>query len=284
MRCDWQVAGREAVTLQHHALGQQLTLNEACGDALLLSRTSVMVERASTPVFFMNLLVSGQARLLQAGRVQEAAPGDLMLMDSQQPYALEVTGERHHMLSLRVPYAALGSAAPLLRHCCAVAREHGAPWLSGAMAGLLRSCVGWNNSADPNTGDVLADALLGLLCTLPTAAASHLSSHRSDAERVNRCIAERHAEPGLGPTEVAVSLGMPVRRLHALCAANGSTCMEMVYRYRLERARGLLLRAPAGRWSMAELASTCGFASAAHFSRRFVQRFGIPPSALRARR
>jgi transcriptional regulator GlxA family with amidase domain len=58
--------------------------------------------------------------------------------------------------------------------------------------------------------------------------------------------------------------------------------MGLIYDCRLERARALLLASSGAELSMSDIAAAVGFNSSAHFSRRFAQRFGYPPRALRA--
>lgn len=283
MRVDWATRGHDKVAVTHRALGV-LALNDARGDALTLRRTACMIERESNPVLFLNLQVSGSSRLEQGGRSQTAAPGDLLLFDSQQPFVLEVD-RRHHVLSTRVPYAALEPAAvTLLRQHCVAPLGQTSPWLARALVGLVQPFAQRSDEIDFVAGWAVAEALLGLLCTFPEARATRSSSQRADAERLRRCIAELHADQDLKPADLADALGVSLRRLYALCAAQGGSCMELVYAHRLERARTLLLRPGRPALSMSELAAACGFGSAPHFSRRFAQRFGFPPTALRKRR
>lgn len=282
MRIDWASRDHDKTVVTQRPLGA-LALNDARGDALALTRTARMIERESAPVFYLNLQVSGSSRLEYGGRSQTAAPGELLLFDSQQPFVLEVD-RRHHVLSTRVPYAALRPAVvTLLRQHCVSPLEQTSPWLARALAGLVQPFAQRSDEIDFVAGWAVAEALLGLLCTLPEARATRSSSHSGDGERLRRCIAELHADQDLKPADLAHALGVSVRRLYALCAAQGGSCMELLYAHRLERARTLLLRPGGQEMSMRELAAACGFGSAPHFSRRFAQRFGFPPTALRKR-
>ena len=58
----------------------------------------------------------------------------------------------------------------------------------------------------------------------------------------------------------------------------GQTPMEIVTRYRLERAAELLR---AGEGNVSEVAYAVGFRSVAHFSRRFREHHGVTPSSCR---
>jgi AraC family transcriptional regulator len=58
----------------------------------------------------------------------------------------------------------------------------------------------------------------------------------------------------------------------------GETLNQFVKRQRLERALFLMSHAP--HRSLTEISLDCGFSSSSDFSRRFKDRFGVPPSAL----
>jgi transcriptional regulator GlxA family with amidase domain len=72
---------------------------------------------------------------------------------------------------------------------------------------------------------------------------------------------------------VHVSRGHLHRRLRELL---GESPSDLIRRMRLERA-GALLEARVG--SVAEVAYSVGFKSVAHFSNRFLDHFGVRPSA-----
>ena len=94
---------------------------------------------------------------------------------------------------------------------------------------------------------------------------------------------ERIVRGDLGRTwtvaEVAKRLGASQRSLQRALASDGTRFSEVVDRVRLDESRRLL---DAGELTITQIAYVCGFADAAHFSRRFKLRFGQPPSQLRA--
>jgi transcriptional regulator GlxA family with amidase domain len=74
--------------------------------------------------------------------------------------------------------------------------------------------------------------------------------------------------------------GVSLRQLERLFRSQlGSTVGEHYRDLRLDRARLLLRQGPLG---VLETAMACGFVSAAHFSRAYRARFGLPPRAERA--
>jgi AraC-like DNA-binding protein len=99
---------------------------------------------------------------------------------------------------------------------------------------------------------------------------------------VRALIAERYAEVGLSPADVALAAAVSVRTLHAAMANEGTTFGKELSAHRLERARALL-RSPLCVESVQAVALRCGYASQAHFARSYQARFGVTASASRVR-
>ncbi|HKT84502.1 MAG TPA: GlxA family transcriptional regulator [Novosphingobium sp.] len=83
------------------------------------------------------------------------------------------------------------------------------------------------------------------------------------------------------PREIlAVEAGVSLRQLERLCVTHlGAGISETYLAIRLDRAAELLRSTG---FSVTEIGIMCGFHSTAHFSRRLKDRFGKPPSMLRA--
>lgn len=86
----------------------------------------------------------------------------------------------------------------------------------------------------------------------------------------------------LSPLKVARHLGISLRSLARLFAAEDSTPSRWLWSARLAKARQLLETGSAR--NVTDVALACGFTSFSHFSRAFRQVHGVPPSALRAPR
>ncbi|MCM1013993.1 helix-turn-helix domain-containing protein [Brevibacterium sp. XM4083] len=95
-------------------------------------------------------------------------------------------------------------------------------------------------------------------------------------------IADHHREPDLSAARIAGHLGVSERQLTRILAEAGLSVPRAVLGARLDTAAGLLADPHAAGLSMAEVAASSGFRSAAQFSRTYRDRFGIPP--LRHRR
>jgi AraC family transcriptional regulator len=125
----------------------------------------------------------------------------------------------------------------------------------------------------------LSDAVLRVFdeSTNDTPAARWMTPRR---QRLADELIEAKLESRLTVDELAVALGLSsgfFRR--AFKAATGKTPHDYIIDRRLSRAR-VLLKTSRG---IAEIATTCGFASQAHMTAVFRQRLGATPNALRER-
>ncbi len=73
-------------------------------------------------------------------------------------------------------------------------------------------------------------------------------------------------------------LGLSPRTLQRELGKTGETFTDLVDRVRTQEAARLLEQSEL---SVTEIGFACGFADTAHFSRRFKERYGAPPSVWR---
>ncbi|MGC4079663.1 MAG: helix-turn-helix domain-containing protein [Rubrivivax sp.] len=143
----------------------------------------------------------------------------------------------------------------------------------------------WGHHADLAGAErqALGDALLRLIervaahdaaCAAAPVGESAATRQRRRAEAF---ILERLHDHRLGVAHIAAHLGVSTRYLHRLFD-DGAQVMQWVQEQRLQ-ACWQELRTRRGR-PVAEVAWAWGFTSAAHFSRSFKRRFGVPPSAV----
>ena len=263
-----------------HRTIDSLVLNEVSGSPHNMWRTPSDVSRGGTPVFFLNYYRSGQARIEQHGVEISAAPGSLLLFDSTQPYKLE-HANRIDLLSLAVPHALLSNEL--------LSNLDGRPLcfqesVSAVMLiSQLNGIANWQNELDGSDASYVAESLTGLLI------GNVASSLGADAEPVQKrrvhgkvmALIKRHyINPTYGPKLAADEMCIPVRTLHFWLAQIGLTFGTELYNYRLEQAQVILRSAKS--ISIQDVAFRCGFISAAHFSRRYRERFGVTPSSLRS--
>ncbi|MFI0724261.1 helix-turn-helix domain-containing protein [Streptomyces sp. NPDC021224] len=88
-------------------------------------------------------------------------------------------------------------------------------------------------------------------------------------------------DPGLTPAAIAARHHMSVRALHRLFGNEGESVMARVRRRRLERCREALAGPALRGQPIGFLAARWGFATAADFSRRFREAYGVTPRQFR---
>src|ERR1700678_66552 len=94
-------------------------------------------------------------------------------------------------------------------------------------------------------------------------------------------FAAAHLDEDLSLTSLASQAGLSAFHLHRVfSAAAGETPKQFTLRLRLGRAAAMLLTTPD---SVLDIALACGFQSHEAFTRAFRKRFGIAPTAYRAR-
>ena len=94
------------------------------------------------------------------------------------------------------------------------------------------------------------------------------------------CVVERYQDR-LTLKDLAASADLPTNTLPRMFNRRyGMSPMRWVWRFRTILAAECIARAP--EWSLLDVATHCGFTSAAHFSRRFRELFQESPSKFRA--
>jgi AraC-like DNA-binding protein len=259
-----------------------LALNEVNAPPHAMSRTRSDLARSGAEFAFLNLDSSSRVRSRQFGMVIDVAPGQLLLTRSDSVSELEQLDDVR-LLSLAVPLALvqrevnMDDAAPrVLAHSAAVS----------LLTSQMRALATWQQDLGSYESSLLADALLGTVrAALSTGKAARPALERQPLPGAAlKQLMERHyADPGVSAVHAACQLGMSVRTLHASLARGGRTFGACLLQYRLERAHAMLKVASA-QVAIGDVAARCGFASAAHFARRFRQYYGISPGTLRAMR
>jgi AraC-like DNA-binding protein len=151
---------------------------------------------------------------------------------------------------------------------------------------LFRNLMAWGNQGDQTQRQLIALSLLAAFITGESGSGSlrDVSVPRLP-EPVERALAYIASQLDIAPgaplplSDIAASAFVTPEHLCRLFkTATGTSPSETVRLARLDRAVTLLCRS---NFTVAEIATLCGFASPFHFSRRFKHTFGKSPRALR---
>jgi AraC-like DNA-binding protein len=146
----------------------------------------------------------------------------------------------------------------------------------------MRALSQWQGDLPAPHASAIAEGLTGLVRAVLLAARGTVpepTSQRRTRGKVRALIERHYVEPTYTPAAAAAEMGISVRTLHAWLAQDGTSFGTELWAHRLECARRILHASPL--LAVHEVASRCGFLSAAHLSRRFRERFGDSPSAWR---
>ncbi|TPE51718.1 GlxA family transcriptional regulator [Amaricoccus solimangrovi] len=181
-------------------------------------------------------------------------------IDVLADFSAELMIERALYVIDRDRYSCAGGVAALDMMCALIAQEHGAPFARAVSDWFIHPRVRTANEpqrAGPGERFDLRHPVL-------EAAVGLMTSHLADP---------------LSPAQLATLTGVSQRQLQRLFGAHLGQSITAFYRdLRLDKADELLMQSAL---PVIEIAASTGFASAAHFSRCYARRFGLPPRARR---
>ena len=244
-------------------------------------RTQQAIHRSRESRFDLLYARTGSFTFDHYGRSFALEQDECVLIDSTEPYFFR-SSERASGTSLQIPQSWLKSwvAAPH-EGVARVITPH-TPW-GRALVATLAALSPQSIEDLPLSGDVVSEQVASLLTlAVGRGSAPQISSRRRSLyTQVARSLREHAHDENISPTSVAQQHGISKRYLHALFASARTTFSTELMSIRLERARMHLSNPQFRQLSVSEIAWRCGFSDSSHFTRRFQQRYGISPRALR---
>jgi AraC family transcriptional activator of tynA and feaB len=243
-------------------------------------RTRQDVERGEEPNSY-HLLVSRGGPWAMAQRGQKYLPrGDLVLHDSKYAYRIDIESQ-YDIVNVKLPPAWLQTwvADPeALVGRQIVAASGWGQVLSRVVSSLLPEFA----AAAPLPASVLSDHVGATLALVCGQFGSSLATDRRLAQQIVRRIRERCTECALTGTDIAESLSIELRVLHAALASIGSSFATELLGLRVALAAQLLRTPSLRRLKISDIARRAGFSDVAHFRRIVRAHLGVAPEAVRA--
>ncbi|HVX78331.1 MAG TPA: acetamidase/formamidase family protein [Bradyrhizobium sp.] len=115
----------------------------------------------------------------------------------------------------------------------------------------------------------------------PVADAVGTTTQPALLHRIYEAIERRLGDPNLTPARIAQMEGISERYLQKLFESTGDNFTHYLRERRLQRCWADLASPAEAHRSVSDIAFTCGFSDAAHFSRSFRDRFGLSPRTFR---
>jgi AraC-like DNA-binding protein len=242
-------------------------------------------ESAVKSKIILTFVVDGTFEFKQSGRHAICGPQSLALMDTAQP--LEAAQQRSvELLSVIMPRDFLHARIPNLERACTVA----IPAKSGGAA-VLRDLVKsyWRESRSLCHADALVmPQILGSLIHSVFARTIEAGSEEPRCEKldtfrtvIQHVIDDELRNVDLGPRLIAERLGISKSYLFVVARKLDTSVQQWIIESRLDACRAALLDPACAAQSISDIAFSTGFKDAAHFSRRFSQRFKLSPKRFR---
>lgn len=236
-------------------------------------------EERSLP-YFACIPLRGSITCQQGNLCDRLNQGDIGLIDAGCEYAIDM-GDDIDALWLQISRQDLEgqSFRPSAIRACHIDGSHGLGLLTSNFA---TSAASQSMAAENLDGAPIRSMLVGLLSGAigelgPTDSHRLGSSTSRTLRRAYDYIEEHLDEDDLTPKRVAAAIGVNVRYLGSLFAADGGSIMRWVTHRRLMRCRLALGKR---KWSpgiITEVALDHGFANVCSFNRAFKAKFGRPP-------
>ncbi|MEN3343914.1 MAG: hypothetical protein V7635_490 [Arthrobacter sp.] len=237
-------------------------------------RTSLLASGTGSGCYKIALSLGGRVMVEQHGRRALLRRGEMAVYDTSDEYAVGSEMPFGLMIIL-VPHDTLG-----------LSRERIAAIAATRLEGENADQVRRRLLALASKGDetAVADAMAALRAAVTAQPRTRFGTPMPApalADKVRELVAEKFADPGLGPEYLAGVLGVSRRHLYAACADELGPLAAYIRVQRLERSRRLLDSRSEDESTVAEIALECGFADPAHFSRVFRGAYGVPPTKFR---
>ncbi|MEP9380406.1 helix-turn-helix domain-containing protein [Aquabacter sp. CN5-332] len=229
----------------------------------------------------LQFCISGSNGRREGGAHEQAGAGDLLIADLAQAQAM--TASNLDSYNLTAPRRLL---APLLK----APDEQNLRVISGKapLTALLRNHVENLHREAPRMSREEAEAVIRPTLELAAAAINMEVTEESTASvqlvltwQIRRYIDSHITDHGLSAEAIAAAFGISTRRLYHLFEPYGGVS-AYVTSGRLHRAREMLTDPSQQGWSIADIASHCGFAYRTNFARAFRNLFGVTPREVRA--
>ncbi|WP_082515143.1 helix-turn-helix domain-containing protein [Methylobacterium sp. Leaf112] len=232
-----------------------------------------------TDKLFLSLVLSGTVSSEQNGHSTTDRPGDLSIRDTNSPWRIE-HGNRSDVLAIEIPRDRLENQLGAARHFAGLTMDGSRPVTILARS-YFRNLMSVGHRLTPHAAERMTSIGIDLVAAslaermaLETPKALHGTL---TVQRAKAYVATHLGDPGLDVLQVAVAVGVSLRQLQALFREHGRNVTAWIWHQRLERAAQRLSDPACLHVQLGELAHGCGFASQAHFSRRFRDRYGLSP-------
>ena len=253
-------------------------------DSCSVERKKSHIARNAPRHYNFLLQAEGASTFYHCGKESELTAGDFVLCDTGLPHYW-ITNAQSVTMMVRVAPQVLRTYLPTPEQFCG--QHHGqATGLKDTIAAMVRELsdgeIGPLKSAYE---DRVARYLLEMMSMSyimgvdPGRDASAVAWQRH--KDVIQYIEDNLRDPGLSPASISAGLRVSPRYLRTVFAPGGEKMSVYILRRRLEECARQIGNPSWNAHTLTEIAFSWGFNSAAHFSRTFVEKYGLPPREFR---
>jgi AraC-like DNA-binding protein len=264
------------------AAGSTLHISRVRSAPAAVIRTRRGIAQFQDGSFYANLQLRGQAIVEQFGRRSVARPGDIVLVDTNEPFSIRFE-EVCDLVCATLPDTGLRRHLQRLGGVPAnVVANTGAGRLASAYLDALREIPIDFEQIDDLAGHQLT-ALLTRALSVQTGRTIAPSRREDALRRVLDFIHDELDNPLLSAKLVCRELALSRSTLFDILGEAGIAFAAYIRNARLERSAAQIRNPRFACVTIGEIARRAGFASQETFTRAFRRRFGIAPGAMRPR-
>lgn len=256
---------------------EELVLAKFEGEANIVHRTKALSKSNPTQMVKVRVYLSGHSVLIDGDTETKIGAGAIHFIDHDRP--LRQISTDHDQYTLSVPYHAIGYSPDLHPACLSISFDTPRGRLIHAGLSTLLTDI---SSVTLAEAPALSEAVSGLLRGALAGGLESQDDRGIRLVRINtlrRYIDQNLSDPDLGLESLLCEFGASRATIYRDFADVGGL-QHYILERRLQRAYRLLAEALPLRGQVQVVASRCGFASLAHFSRRFRAAYGVAPSDL----
>ncbi|MEU3414572.1 helix-turn-helix domain-containing protein [Streptomyces sp. NPDC006658] len=251
---------------------------------LEIARTARLIRQSDPEAYLVTYFLGAEGVFSSDAGDTALRAGDLIVLDSSQPYRGEVTADPANLslLTVQFPRALLplpeGTARQLLN--VPIDGRHGlAGMFTRWLTDLSLHATEFTDAEIPTLGSVTLDLLASAIAQHLTAQEAVTPEARRTAlrARIGAFVEQHLADPALTPRTIAAAHHVSLRYLQQMFADDDTSPAAWIRHRRLERCRLDLANPHLRTRSVQAIAARWGFPDPAHFSRLFRAAYGIPP-------
>lgn len=263
--------------LLQHRLGPVRATRLVAGLQRVSRHEHLIARDRSQSALDLVALRAGTIEYEQAGRSGTISAGEAVLLDRRLPYRFVASASRSVAISLNHDWLTRWVPHP---RALAGLKIDGASGWGKALAAVTEQLEREDAAMAPLPDGLIADQIAGLIA-LAVGETGEDDPQQRRFGRLMQVLHDSAHDPLLDVDSAAAMLGVSRRTLFMTCAQAGTSFGQMLLRLRLERACDMLADPRTCSVPVQEIGYRCGFTDPGHFSRRFAQRFGVPPARWR---